>query len=280
VANSDIRVSNNSGFPITANLKSLAIFIRSICVYQRPSAANFLPITASSIPVRQISGDTTEMNNSPSEHSHGLSERLLFDARHGDQKAMAELNNRIRTDMVAFARAVHRRQGGSPDGGVNGESDLVQGVAAQILAQPDKELADVFTIEQLRGRLFTMLHEKWVDQHRHNTRKKRGGGRVHAASQVGDSDNSSPLNVQHRGFGEPSEPQQEDIAELVDQMLGVFEPGSERQRILLMTLAGLPQEEIGRELGLSRDAVGRRVRNSIIAPLRRRFVEDQPPTDE
>ena len=86
--------------------------------------------------------------------------------------------------------------------------------------------------------------------------------------------------MQHRGFGEPSEPQQEDIAELVDQMLGVFEPGSERQRILLMTLAGLPQEEIGRELGLSRDAVGRRVRNSIIAPLRRRFVEDQPPTDE
>lgn len=222
------------------------------------------------------------MNNSSLGHSHGLSERLLSDARHGDRAALDELCRRMATDMVAIARAVQRRQGGSPDGGVNGESDLVQSVAAQIVAGPYKELADVFTNEQLRGRLFQLLLEKWIDKVRHATRLKRGGGRVHQASQFGDSSASSPLDVPQRGFGERSEPQHSEVAELVGQMLGVFKPGSERQRILLMTLAGLTQEEIGRELGLSRDAVGRRVRNSIIPQLQNRFTDPNtaPSNDE
>ena len=55
-------------------------------------------------------------------------------------------------------------------------------------------------------------------------------------------------------------------------MLSVFEPGSERQRILLLTLMGQTQEEIGGLLGLSRDAVGRRVRNGIEKPLKKKFA--------
>jgi DNA-directed RNA polymerase specialized sigma24 family protein len=212
------------------------------------------------------------MNNFSSEHSQVLSEGLLADARHGDPAALGRLCEQIHSELFGIARAVQRHHRGSPDGGVNGESDLVQSVVAQIVAQPDEKLVDVFTIEQLRGRLFVLVSRKWIERWRHASRQKRGGI-VRQASQIGASDDSSPLNVEHRGFGDLTDPMNEEVFETVNQLLSVFEPGSQRQRILLLTLAGLTQEEIGQSLHLSRDAVGRRVRNSIIPTLRRKFAD-------
>lgn len=225
------------------------------------------------------------MNKSTSNHSEfpsvsGLSAAWLSDARHGDPEALAQLWRRIHSELAGIARAVQRRKGGSPDGGVNGESDLVQSVAIQILANPQEKLADVFTTGHLRGRLYVLLTRSWIRRLRWATAEIHGGGNVRQASQMGSSDDSSPLDVAGCGCDDITTPTEDDAAELVKQMLSVFEPGSERQRILLMTLAGLTQEEIGQELGLSRDAVGRRVRDSIVPTLQRKLADtDTPPSD-
>jgi DNA-directed RNA polymerase specialized sigma24 family protein len=207
--------------------------------------------------------------NSPDNNSGGslsalITSQLLSDARNGDPAALEQFCLALHAELTGIARAVQRLKGGSPDG-VNGVSDLAQSVAANIFAKPDQELAMVVTVRDLRGRLFQLLTEKWIDRRRKATRQKRGGGNVIAASQLEHEEEASLL----ARFAAPTVDETRDD---IDAMLSVFEPGSERQRILLLTLMGQTQEEIGGLLGLSRDAVGRRVRNGIEKPLKKKFA--------
>jgi len=206
----------------------------------------------------------------PSFHSsQWASKELLSDARRGDPAALDALCRRIQTELAEIARAVLRRRGGSPDGGVHGESDLAQSVAVLILNRPAAKLADVHTSEQLRARLYRLFHDRWIERRRAATRQKRGGGKVRQASQLGRPEDSSPLNVADRGFGAMPAPTTAEVAADMQDVLGAFASGSEVQRILLMLMEGCTQQEIGDALGLSRDAVGRRIRQTIAPTLAR-----------
>lgn len=195
-----------------------------------------------------------------------VTQALLADARNGDPAALSRLCQRIQSELAGIARAVQCRMGGSPDG-VNGVSDLAESVAVEIIAQPGQKLGAIKSITELRGRLYVLLTQKWIDRRRKAICQKRGGGRTVTASQLGDADDSSLLkNVAAPTLGETRDD--------INALLSVYEPGSERQRIILLTLMGLTHDEIGELLGLSRDAVGRRLRDHIIEPLKKKFAEE------
>lgn len=209
-------------------------------------------------------------NSQPS----GLSD-VLNDLHAGvlDSASLDRLAKQIHAEALRIARDQHRRRG-SPDG-VAGASDLANSEVVEILAGdgPREGLENVLTSDDLRHVLHRKLADRWIERRRKALAKKRGGGKVRQASQVGDPDDSSPLNVADHGFGDFPEPTTAEVAADLHDVLGVFEPGSERQRILLLTLDGLTQQDIAKELGLSRDAVGRRLRESIVPTLRALFSE-------
>ena len=182
------------------------------------------------------------------------------------------LTEAICQNLAEIARVI-RRQRGTADRALNGESDLAQSVAAEIQADPIGRLSGVYTVEELRGRLYSLLFQKWVEHQRRALAEKRGSGRVQQASQLGNPDDSSPLHVAERGYGNLDRPTSASVQIDVAMMLSTFAPESERRKILSWLLEGWTQEQIGEQLGLSRDAVGRRVR-SLYQALQQTFGEN------
>ena len=193
-------------------------------------------------------------------------EALIQQALAGQPLPLVALCQKIAGELQAIARAVYRQRGGSPDG-VCHESDLAQSVALRIVQNPQHELSAIATTDELRGRLYQLLYERWIERRRAALAQKRGGGLVRVASQIGLDDESQLL------ANEPAPEGAELNTDLLD-LLSVFPVGSERGRILAWLLEGRTHEEIAGELGLSRDAVGRRVRDSLIPELKSRLASE------
>lgn len=177
-----------------------------------------------------------------------------------------ELCARIHGDLCEIAELVSRRLGRSPDG-VAQPSDLAQSVALRIHRNPRAELHGVVNTDDLRGRLYQLLLDRWIDRRRKALAAKRGGGQVRPASQIGAVGASSP-------FDDAAAPSRDDASSLLTELLEVFDVGSEFRTIVERLLAGFTHAEIARQLGKSRDAIGRRVRDTILPTLRIRFCDN------
>jgi RNA polymerase sigma factor (sigma-70 family) len=195
--------------------------------------------------------------------SKSLPQRWLNQVRANDPTAWPQLIEYIRDVLAQVAQGIARRRGGSPDGFADA-SDLAQSVVIRVLKNPQAELNGVETSDELRGRLYQMLIARWIDRRRKEHADKRGGGRVIAASQMGDSNAPSPLDLSET-------PTERETTDLMLDLLEPFEPGSQMRQIVELLLAGYKQNDIAESLGLSRDAVGRRIRGTIVPTLQRRL---------
>ena len=196
---------------------------------------------------------------SPNQHQPDT-EAVIAGALHGDSAALDQLVGKACERLHEIARVVAYGLG-SPNGGVNGESDLAQSVAGDILKNPGGRLSEVYTSEDLQGRLHKLLYEKWIHRCRAAKTQKRGGGKVAQATQVGGEDDESPLVTATRGYGQFTPATLPEVAADVNAILDTFKPGSQRRQILELLFHGYTQEEIGQATGLSRDAVGRCIRS-------------------
>lgn len=194
---------------------------------------------------------------------------VLAGAINGEPDALQRLAAKACGRLREIAGAVTRGLG-SPDRGINGESDLAQSVAGDIIENPGGRLSDVYTSDDLNARLHKLLYEKWVTRCRAANTLKRGAGMVVQATQVGQPDAESPLDIGVRGYGEFTPATPSEVAVDVKGILETFKPDSQRRQILELVMNDCTQEEIGRSVGLSRDAVGRRIR-SMGRSLQERF---------
>lgn len=207
----------------------------------------------------------------PNQHQPDT-EAALAGALSGNSDALHVLAGKACERLHEIARVVAYGLG-SPNGGVNGESDLAQSVAGDILKNPGGRLSNIYTSEDLQGRLHKLLYEKWIHRRRAATTQKRGGGNVAQATQVGGEDDESPLDAATRGYGEFTPATAAEVAADVNEILDTFKPDSQRRQILELLFHGNTQEEIAKATGLSRDAVGRRIR-SMGKSLQQQFGED------
>lgn len=218
---------------------------------------------------------THQTSSSSDSQPSGLTE-VLKDL-HGEALDSASLNRlakRIHAEALQIARQRHRRRG-SPDG-VTGASDLANSAAGNLVAHdPRSELENVLTTDDLRKLLHRKLRNRWIDRRRRALAEKRGGGKVRQASQIAqDGDSESDILIEHeRDIIKLTPPTTaEEVTADVADFLGLFEPDSNERRIvelLLMSAGELTQAEIGERIGLSRDAVGRRIRTVIRPTLER-----------
>ena len=198
--------------------------------------------------------------------SHALTAELLPRLRHGDRGAFPALYERVQQRVERLAEAVVRRRG-SPDG-FRDQDDLLNGVWNEIHRQPERELSGVLNSDDLLSRLSVRLFDRWIKHRRRALAWKRGGGRIQAASQYEGSDSADLLEQKPaRGSAEFDS----EVALVLDDL---FPTASEPRVIVERLLAGHTQAEIGAMLGLSRHALGRRIRNEI-APLVARLLADE-----
>ncbi|MCA9038163.1 MAG: helix-turn-helix domain-containing protein [Planctomycetaceae bacterium] len=198
---------------------------------------------------------------------HPDTQAVLAEVQNGQGDALHLLALKACEYLADIASAVHRRMG-SPDHGVNGESDLAQSVAASIIASPQAHLNEIYTADDLRARLYKLLYCKWVDKRRRAAAAKRGGGQHVQASQAEDAERPGILDIAARGYGEFPPATPAELSVELQEILDTFPIESERRRIVTLLLEGWTQQEIADNLNLSRDAVGRRVRQSIAPALR------------
>ena len=192
----------------------------------------------------------------------GQTSRLVrLQAGRLDPDAEESLFQWLHTEALRIARAQHQRRG-SPDG-IAGASDLANSQLADIWKAPEVELQNVATTDDFRRVLQRMLLDRWIDRRRRAQAAKRGGGKVVPASQLTRESDSGPLPA---ALAPPDESEfQVDLAEISN----LFPPDGVECRILKLLVEGCTQAEIGRQVGLSRDAVGRRIRQTIVPMLTR-----------
>lgn len=90
---------------------------------------------------------------------------------------------------------------------------------------------------------------------------------------MGNEDDKSPLETPTRGYGEFTPATLAEVTADVNEILSTFKPDSQRRAILELLLDGYTQEEIAQDVGLSRDAVGRRIR-SMGRSLQQQFGDE------
>ena len=199
----------------------------------------------------------------------GLTNRLeRLQAGQLDRVAVESVFQRVHAEALKIARAQHRRRG-SPDG-VAGASDLANSQAARIWENAAAELRNVATTDDLRRVLHRMLLDRWIERRRKQQRRKRGGGKVVAVSQLAKDSQAGPFE-DVAGLSPPDEA--ETALDLAD-LLKTFPASGQERSILELLIAGHTQAEIGQQLKLSRDAVGRRIRQTI-APAVARLLKPE-----
>jgi hypothetical protein len=172
------------------------------------------------------------------------------------------LAKKLYDEAMKIATAQQHRFG-SPDG-VAGASDLANSRVAAIMTGPDRELGEIDTASELERALYRMLADSWIGRRRKAAAAKRGGGMKRAISTTNSDSDLDYL---------PAAPTYDELAIGLEEVLGIFLDESEELSIVNGLVAGMTQEEIGNLIGLSRDAVGRRIRNNIAPKLREHYAD-------
>ncbi len=182
-----------------------------------------------------------------------------------DPAAIESMFQIVHAEALGIARAQYRRRG-SPDG-VTGASDLANSQMGRIWADPKSELRNVATTDDLRHVLHRMLLDLWIERRRCGHAATRGSGNLVLASQLENSSGGGPELI------ELSPPSQDELRLDLEVIMEAFPATGHEQVILLLMMEGCTQSEIASRTGLSRHAVGRRVRQTIIPRISKVFCD-------
>lgn len=209
------------------------------------------------------------MSSEFEDSSHVMTRDLLPRLANGDGDAFVAFYHRVcgQAERIA-AGIIHRR--GSPDG-FRDADDLLNSLWAAVVADAGTLFSDIASTEDFLQHFARWILDRWILYRRRALARKRGGGHVIAASQLVPVSACSVEADDICEFGVPlrSESASQEVRHLVHAALESFPLASAEHQILHGMLDGKTHEAIGAELGLSRDAVGRKVRGTIRLALKR-----------
>ncbi len=185
------------------------------------------------------------------------------------EEARNRLAKRLYEEAIAIARAQQRRRG-SPDG-LAGASDVANSRVAAIMIDPIRELGSIETTDELQQALYRMLIDGWIKRRRQAKAKKRGGHMKRVTDAATDDSSGQAEDDLYVDITPltPAEMKYE-----TKELLSIFPDSSEYRAIVCDLIEGWTQTEIGERLGLSRESVGRRIRDKI-GPQLRLYLQDR-----
>jgi DNA-directed RNA polymerase specialized sigma24 family protein len=176
--------------------------------------------------------------------------------REGDEQAITELWSRYFERIVRLAR---QRLGNSPRR-VADEEDVAVSVFRCLCAGAENgRLAEIGHRDDLWRVLVTMTLRKTIDQQRHLSGKKRGGGKVRGESVFGRPDQKSRMaGLDQFGDGTPTPQLLAIIEEEGFRLLDLLEDPNLRQ-VALWKLEGFTNDEIAQRMQLTTRSIERKL---------------------
>ncbi len=190
------------------------------------------------------------------------------------EEARTRLATRLYEEAIVIARDQQRRRG-SPDG-LAGASDVANSQVAAIMIDPIRELGTIETSDELRQALYRMLIDGWIKRRRAAKTKKRGGHMNRVTNATTDESTGQADDDLYVDITPPTSAETEYETK---ELLSIYPEGSEYRAIVRDLMEGWTQAEIGERLGLSRDSVGRRIRDKI-GPQLQRYLQSRAALDD